>query len=463
MRSHELPWPLPDVLAGIATMLGVNATADGSAIVMHSMRQVHRLAATWELLLDPATFLFFIGGLTMLALRRNDERGMMNDECQANVPVVGCEEPVHHSPFIIHQFPNWRTWIGGLRTLTVVILAWLPLRAGLLMALYLHRVLRSDPDRPLHAMNHFFSPWMLLLLLVVPVLLAWRFVKGNDKCRMTNDECSDDAVIVAEEQSIHHSSFCIRHSLPFAAILIALAVALFTVGIYWNPVGTHKGGRVMFVERHSQWEPTTKPYDTTWFVEPKLFGEGSGYNYGRIYHYLGQFYEMSRLLEGDRIDDDSLAKCDVLVIKTPTQRYSQAEADAVVRFVKRGGGLLLIGDHTNVFRSATIMNDVTRPMGFIFRDDVLFGFQQSPYRELYVPPTIPHPIVQNMPPMEFAVSCSIDPGSSRGRAAIANTGLWSMGPDYHSENFHPVPQHCPEMRYGAFIQTWARSTDKAAS
>ena len=26
-------------------------------------------------------------------------------------------------------------------------------------------------------MNHFFSPWMLLLLLIVPVLLAWRFVR----------------------------------------------------------------------------------------------------------------------------------------------------------------------------------------------------------------------------------------------------------------------------------------------
>ena len=42
----------------------------------------------------------------------------------------------------------------------------------------------------------------------------------------------------------------------------------------------------MVVERHSQWSPTTKPYDTTWFVEPKLFGEGSGYNYARIYRYL---------------------------------------------------------------------------------------------------------------------------------------------------------------------------------
>jgi hypothetical protein len=57
--------------------------------------------------------------------------------------------------------------------------------------------------------------------------------------------------------------------------------------------------------------------------------------------------------------------------------------------------------------------------------------------------------------MDFAVSCSIDPGWSRGRAALANTGLWSMGPDYHPDNFHPVPQHCPEMRYGPFIQVWA--------
>ena len=127
----------------------------------------------------------------------------------------------------------------------------------------------------------------------------------------------------------------------------------------------------------------------------------------------------------------------------------------MVRFVEQGGGLLLIGDHTNFERSATVMNDITRPMGFIFRDDLLFGFNESPYDELYVPPRVPHPSVQHVPPMDFAVSCSIDPGYSRGRAVIANTGLWSMGPEYHHDNFHPVPQHCPEMRYGAFVQVWA--------
>ena len=42
--SHELPRPLPDMLAGVATLLGIDATTDGSSVVMHSMRQVHRLA-----------------------------------------------------------------------------------------------------------------------------------------------------------------------------------------------------------------------------------------------------------------------------------------------------------------------------------------------------------------------------------------------------------------------------------
>src|SRR5574340_697077 len=64
-RSHELPWPLAEVLAGIAGLLGVEAAAEGSNVVIHSMRQVHRLGATWELLLDPASLCFYVGGLAV--------------------------------------------------------------------------------------------------------------------------------------------------------------------------------------------------------------------------------------------------------------------------------------------------------------------------------------------------------------------------------------------------------------
>ncbi len=233
-------------------------------------------------------------------------------------------------------------------------------------------------------------------------------------------------------------------------ILIALAAFLFTAAIKWNPVGKRLAGRVKVVERHSAWEPTTRPYDTTWY------GEISGYNYAAIYDYLGQYYEMSRLLESDKIDDQTLGQCDVLIIKTPMNaRYSPDEVAAVLRFVEKGGGVLFIGDHTNLYRMATIMNDMTRPMGFIFRDDLLFSNEASAYDQHFDPPWAPHPSLQYMPPMEFAVSCSIDPGFSHGRSVITSTGLWSMPPEYHNDNYHPIPQHCADMRYGAFVQVWA--------
>jgi hypothetical protein len=104
---------------------------------------------------------------------------------------------------------------------------------------------------------------------------------------------------------------------------------------------------------------------------------------------------------------------------------------------------------------ATIMNDMTRPMGFIFRDDLLFSNEASAYDQHFDPPWAPHPSLQYMPPMEFAVSCSIDPGYSHGRSVITSTGLWSMPPEYHNDNYHPIPQYCADMRYGAFVQVWA--------
>jgi hypothetical protein len=421
-RSHELPWPFADLLAAFAGLLGIDAVADGSNVVIHSMRQVHRLGATWEWLLDPATLCFFVGGLTMLAI---SVRAVMPAERRLSA------------------------WLRSACGLTLILLAWLPLRAGLLMAVYLHRILRSDAEQPLHAMNHFFSPWMLIALLIVPVLLAWRFIRWPEAITEA------DAPLAkrqggAAKASVPVVSRTSAVAIAGAACLIAFGVAMWTAAVDWDPVGRRKEGRVMFVERHSTWEPTTKPYDTT------QYGEAASYNYAAIYDYLAQYFQMSRLLENEPIDDNTLQSCDVLIIKTPTARYSDAEVRAVQRFVKQGGGLLLVGDHTNLDRSSTIMNDIARPMGFTFRNDLLFSFEESPYEELYERSVVPHPAVQHVPRMDFAVSCSVDPGFSCGRPIIVGTRLWSMGPDYeHFENFHPIPQHCDEMRYGAFIQAWS--------
>ena len=145
---------------------------------------------------------------------------------------------------------------------------------------------------------------------------------------------------------------------------------------------------------------------------------------------------MSRLNEEDAIDEKTLSACDVLVIKIPRFRYAPEEVRAIVHFVEAGGGLLLIGDHTNLDCSAAHMNDITRAFGFTFRDDVLYSNQPSPDQEHYQAPMAPHPAIEHVPEFDFAVSCSIDPGISLGRPVVAAAGLWSMPGDYHMENLH---------------------------
>jgi len=232
-----------------------------------------------------------------------------------------------------------------------------------------------------------------------------------------------------------------------------VSVGLLAAGLQWQPAGARRQGRVMWVERHSTWEPTDRPYDTKSYDGEEE--HSTSYTYTLAYQYLGQFYAMSRLGEQDAIDDESLRQCDVLVIKVPTARYAREEVDAVVRFVRSGGGLLLIGDHTNFDGSSATMNDITRQFGFTFRDDVLYSTEAAPEDYAYTAPRLPHPAVQHVPRFEFAVSCSIDPGSSRGRTVIEGTRLWSMPPEYHNANYMPYARHRPEMRCGAFVQAWA--------
>ncbi len=429
-RSHELPWPLPNLLGAVAWLAGADVVVDGHALVLRSMREVHRLGATWELLLDPASLCFLVGGLVWLGLAVARDRAA-----------------------------NARTlWLAAAGRLILVVAAWLPIRAGLLIGLMLYRAVRADPTVPLTVMNQFLSPWLHLGLLAVPVLLAWCCVRsvacaGTEKGSQHEKPSLPTPLPAKVEGSSDAAAQRRATGLPWLAAaamgMVAAAVVLWSTAVVWDPIGQRKDGRVMVVERHSTWEPTLRPYDTTWF------GHDSSYSYSAVYDYASRFYEMSRLLESDVIDDRTLDRCDVLVVKVPTSPFATQEVEAILRFVRRGGGLLLIGDHTNVFKSSSYLNDIARPMGFTYRHDLLYSIG-SPYYQAFRPGLLPHPAVQHVPPMEFAVTCSIDPGVSRGRAAVQGMGLWSLPPAYNSiTNFQPEAEYQPEMRYGSFVQIWA--------
>ena len=106
--SHELAWPASYLLYLVSRMMGVRSALAGSNLAMYTPRVVHLLGTTWELLLDPATLSFLVGGFVLLFLCKSDRR------------------PEGKKRFSLIKRPA---------VFALVIAAWLPVRAVVLISL----------------------------------------------------------------------------------------------------------------------------------------------------------------------------------------------------------------------------------------------------------------------------------------------------------------------------------------
>jgi len=405
-RVHEIPQPIADLLGLIARLIGIDAATDGSTVALHTMRKLHEVGALWDWVLDPATFCLLVGGITWIALHGRE------------LPAGARVRPV----------------MAACAKLALCLLAWLPIRAALMESLVVHRALRTEFEQPLILMDQFRSTWVFLTMLIVPTALAARFVRLIP-------------VAVPAPAKPTRLPAVAPMWRRFAAAGVALT-AVFTItfaGLY-DPVGPRKQGRILMDEFHSSWEPFGKAFDTTWY------GHDSGYNYYCIYDYLHYFYSVDRVTA--KVTDATLANCDVFISKVPTSRYDQDEQKAIEKFVRNGGGLFLVGEHTDVFGTGVALNDLAAPYGFSFRYDVILDTDTS-FEQALRPHWIKHPGTQYVGDFDFAVTCSIDPGASVGRAAVLSRSLRGLGPEYHASNFYPPIDDASDERYGAFVQAWA--------
>jgi hypothetical protein len=414
-RSHELPAPLPGVIGAVAEYLGVTTGVCKSTVAIFSMREQHMLGATWELLTDPVSVAFLAGGLALLAARTWAADGNRQ---------------------------AWRRCLRSAAALALIMAVWLPLRSGLVIGLFLTSVLRTEYEAMPNSVHWLWNGWLHLALLALPVLVLCRFLPW----------CLSEAAPAPSSPAPAEPSPPSCWRAPAAVAVALLAALLLTLAVAWDPPGTRQQGRVLIEEYHPNpeevWERCDKPFDTTWY------GHMSGYNLYCIKDYLDHFYTVDRLTEP--ITAAALQKCDVFMLKTPTRPfYSPEEMLCIEDFVERGGSLLVIGEHTDVFKTSTRLNRVTRRFGFRFRNDCLFGVD-SVFEQRFVPPRPAHPVVQAIETMDFATSCSLEVGRSLGRAVIRSTGLKNKTAEYHVNNYYPPPSDTAAMRYGAFIQLWSK-------
>ncbi|MCP5519744.1 MAG: hypothetical protein H7A45_21095 [Verrucomicrobiales bacterium] len=224
-------------------------------------------------------------------------------------------------------------------------------------------------------------------------------------------------------------------------VLATSGLLLLGLGVCWRPEGRLKDGEVLINTFHTEWSRTDRPYDRDWY------GADSGYNYAvlkRWYRLFGNVRELQA-----RITAADLERASVLIIYLPNQPLSEEERRLVVEFVRRGGGLLLIGDHTNVFGSASHLNEIAEPFGFRFRDDVLFDLDRD-FFQLIDLPGWHSAFTHGMTFFKFRGPASIQPTSLFTRVGLTVGHSKSLRAIYSVNNFYPPPRDHPKMMTGTF-------------
>lgn len=223
------------------------------------------------------------------------------------------------------------------------------------------------------------------------------------------------------------------------AVLVLSSVAFFG---FVDP-GQKKNGRIILDEGHSDWEWTTQRFDTTWY------NQQSTYNYYSMAEYLKYFYKVDQ--RADPLTQQLLANYDILFVKTPTKLFSEEEILAIEDFVRGGGGLLLVGDHTNVFGVTTNLNPVAGRFGMDFTYDAQYDLNGD-LSDYSRPKILPDPVVQHMPAFMFETSCMID-APLMAEHSIIGYGIKSVGADYSQPNFFPASAgDATDTEFGLFVQ-----------
>lgn len=244
-----------------------------------------------------------------------------------------------------------------------------------------------------------------------------------------------------------------RALLPHRERRWASVLALILVGtlmgasyFYLAAPGARSGEVVYVDEAHGDWESTLTPLDREWY------GMASTYNYYSLYDWFSYYYDMGQIKTP--LSDEVLQECDILIVKTPSKLYSGAEIEAVRRFVRRGGGLFVIGDHTNVFGMTSCLNPLIRPFGLAFNYDSTYELLTGGFTDFETSPFSLNPVMQHVEHFKFLTSCSLNVPWNAWQM-ISDTALLACQADYSTKDFFPEERYTLSSTFGAFAQAAA--------
>lgn len=150
-----------------------------------------------------------------------------------------------------------------------------------------------------------------------------------------------------------------------------LALALFFLG--WAPPAAPAAGRRVLLLNEGFVDWKTPVYGTYGPYNTGLFGQ--------LPDYLRLAGLEPRVRSGP-LTPQILQGTDVLVVINPLRSWAPQELEAVWSFVRGGGGLLVLGDHTDIMGSQKSLDDLLRPAGISFLFDSGFPAREGWWHSL---------------------------------------------------------------------------------
>jgi len=385
--NYHFVGALASSIAYILDLTGIDAAANGGAVFILAQEKVFPFSVTFEKLGLYPWILIYGGSLLILFLMSQNILSL-----------------VKHA----------------LLTLIASIF-YLLLRYVILVHIFFFR----DLPEVAYVRNDIFTDSWWLILSLIPLVLLFLRLKIPDELGL------DLQMLVDRKNTI-------------ALAVAFLSVFCLTSSALFLDTGTEKDGRVLVDEIHSIWEFSTLKLDRNWY------GENSTYNTYSMIEWLNGTYQVDRIVSpsfrewnvtgaskvvpdiiSDSLTDEILNNYDILIIKTPSA-YLPSEIDAIVRFVENGGGLFLIGDHTNFAGIGTNLNQLSGKFGIEFGFDAvntikgrLFYFQRGEFL---------HPVIKYMPNLDFMTGCSLK-APLWGEPVIMGSGLRADPGEFASVGF----------------------------
>jgi hypothetical protein len=135
------------------------------------------------------------------------------------------------------------------------------------------------------------------------------------------------------------------------------------------------------------------------------------------------------LVEGPTLQKDLLAETSILVVTNLNVSFTQEEQSIIWDYVKNGGSLLVLGDHTNVGGMQHPLNELLQPVGISFRFDAALPLDET-FKWLTCANLFYHPItipLTGIDELQYGVGASLNITTSAYPIIIGTYALSDQG------------------------------------